>query len=186
MAAVPGDEGHGLGAAFKVSAGVLATAGRNLSDFLGLAAVVLDKGVGEVDAAADREDIVADTVDAEVGDGILATFAATDQTASDGRDGTEFLSHGTSDGVGHATTPGEASGEALTLVDAKVGLDLLHDGLDESDVTTARVGPAIVDTVGRDEDGRALGEIVKAVPFRNAVAVDDIVHGAATPVEAED
>ena len=160
--------------------------GRRLSDLLGLAAVVLDEGVGELDAAADGEDIVTDTVDTEVGDGVLATLAAGDQTAGDGRNGAEVTSLGASDGVGHAAAVGEASGETLSLVDAKVGFDLLDDGLDESDVTTALVGPAIVDTVGRDEDGRALGESVQAVPFGNAVAVDDIAHGASKPVEAED
>lgn len=183
---VPGDEGHGLGAAFEVGADVLAAAGRRLSDLLGLAAVVLDERVGELNAAADGEDIVADTVDTEVGDGVLATLAAGDQTAGDGRDGTEVASLGASDGVGHAAAVGEASGEALSLVDAKVGLDLLDDGLDEGDVTATLVGPAIVDTVGGDEDGRALGESVKAVPLRDAVAVDDITHGASKPVEAED
>lgn len=148
MAAVPGDEGHGLGAAFEVGADVLAAAGRRLSDLLSLAAVVLNEGVGELDTAADGEDVVADTVDAEVGDGVLAAFAAGDQTAGDGRDGAEVASLGASDGVGHAAAVGEASGEALSLVDAKVGLDLLDDGLDEGDVTATLVGPAIVDTVG--------------------------------------
>ena len=186
MAAVPGNEGHRLGAAFEVGADVLAATGRRLSDLLGLATVVLDEGVGELDAAADGEDIVTDTVDTEVGDGVLATFAARDQNAGDGRNGAEVASFGASDGVGHAAAVGEASGEALSLVDAKVGLDLLDDGLDEGDVTTTRVSPAIVYTVGRDKDGGALGESFKAVPLRNAVAVDDIAHGASKPVEAED
>jgi hypothetical protein len=46
---------------------------------------------------------------------------------------------------GHAGAVGEASGEALRLVDAKVGLELLDYGIHEGDFRTTRVGPASVD-----------------------------------------
>lgn len=186
MATVPGDEGHRLGAAFEVGANLLTTAGSRLSDLLGLAAVGLDKCLREALAHVNGEDVVADTVDAEVGDRVVATIAAGDQTAGNGRDSTKFAGARASDGVGHAAAVGEASGETLRLVDAKVGLDLLDDGVDEGDVRAATVGPAIVDAIGGNEDGGALGESVEAVPFRDTVAVDDIAHGASTPVEAKD
>ena len=186
MTAVPGDERHRLGAAFEVGANVLATAGSRLSNLFGLAAVVLDKGVGKVDAAADGQDVVADAVDTEVGDGVAATIAARDQTASNGCNSAELASTRASDGVRHTAAVGETSGETLRLVDAEVGLDLLDDGVDEGDVRATAVGPTGINAVGRNEDSRALGEGIKAVPLGNAVAVDDIAHGASTPVEAKD
>lgn len=186
VATVPGDERHWLRAAFEVGAGGLAAAGGDLLDVLLLAAVVGDEGVGQLDAAADGEDVVAHAVDAEVGDRVIAAVAAADQTAGDGGDGAEFTGASASDGVGHAAAVGETGGEAGALVDAKVGLDLLDDGVDKLDVGTALVGPAIVDAVRGDEDGRSLGESIKAVPRLHAVAVHDIAHGTTEPVEAKD
>jgi hypothetical protein len=186
VAAVPSDEGYRLRAAFEIGADGCAAAGGNLGDFFGRAAVVLDESVGELDAAGDGQDVVADTVDAEVGDWVGTALTAADQTASDGCDGAEFTSARAGDGVGHACAVGETSGEAGCLVDTKVGLDLLDDGVDESNVGTTCVGPASVDAVGCDEDSGALGESLKTVPWSNAVAIDDIVHGTAAPVETED
>jgi hypothetical protein len=186
VATVPGDERHRVGAALEVSADLLTTAGRRLGDLLGLAAVGLDESLREALAHVNGKDVVADTVDAEVGNGVVTAIAARDQTAGNGCNGTELAGARASDGVGHAAAVGEASGEALRLVNAEVGLDLLDDGVDEGDVRAATVGPAIINAVGGNEDSRALGESVKAVPFRNAVTVDDITHGASTPVEAKD
>jgi hypothetical protein len=187
VTAVPSDERHGLRAAFEIGADGSAAAGSDLGDLFSRAAVVLDESVGELDTAGDGQDVVADTVDAEVGDWVGTALTAADQTASDGCDGAEFTSARAGDGVGHAGAVGETSGEALSLVNAKVGFDLLDDGVDESDVGTTGVGPACIEAVGCNEDGGALSvESLKAVPGLDAVAVDDIVHGTAAPVEAED
>jgi hypothetical protein len=185
VTAVPSDERHRLRAAFEIGADGCATAGGNLGDFFGCAAVVLDESVGELDAAGDGQHVVADTVDAEVGDWVGAAFAATDQATSNGCDGAELASARAGDGVGHAGAVGETGGEAGCLVDAKVGLDLLDNGVDESDVGTTAVSPASVNAVGRDEDCRALGQSLKAVPGSDAVAIDNVVHGTAAPMEAE-
>lgn len=186
VATVPCDERHGLGAALEVGADGFAAAGGRLANLLGLAAVVGNESVGKFDAAADGQHVVADAVNAEVGDRVLATLAATDQTTSDRRDGAELASARAGNGVGHAATIGEAGGEARGLVDAEGAFDLLDDGVDEGDVGTTTVGPAVVDTVRGDEDGGALGESIESVPGSNAVAVDYIVHGTTEPVEAED
>jgi hypothetical protein len=187
VAAVPSDERYRLRAAFEVGADGCAAAGGNLGDLFGLAAVVLHESVGELDAAADRQHVVADTVDTEVGDWVGAAVAAADQTASDGRNGAELARARAGDGVGHASAVGETSGEALSLVNTEVGFDLLDDGVDESDVGTTAVGPAGVDAVGGDEDGGALSvQSLKAVPGLDAVAIDHIVHGTTAPVEAKD
>lgn len=186
VATVPCDERHGLGATLEIGADGFAAAGGGLANLLGLAAVVGNESIGKFDATADGQHVVANTVNAEVGDRVLATLAATDQTTSNRRDGAELASARAGNGVGHAATIGEAGGEARGLVDTEGAFDLLDDGVDEGDVGTATVGPAVVDTVRGDEDGGALGESIKSVPGSDAVAVDYIVHGTTEPVEAED
>jgi len=183
---VPGNERHGLGAALEVGTDDATTAWGGLADLLGLATVVADESVGELNASADGKDVVTHTVDPEVCDGVFPAVAATDQTAGDGGNSAELASASASDGVGHAAAVGETSGEARGLVNAEVGFDLLDDGVDERDVCTASVGPAVVNAIWGNEDGGALGESLEAVPDGNAVAVDYIAHGPAKPVKAED
>jgi hypothetical protein len=70
-----------------------------VSNFLGGTAILLDKGVGRLDAAADGQDVVADIVDPEVGDRVGATLAATDQAAGNRCGGTEIASTRVTDGT---------------------------------------------------------------------------------------
>jgi len=186
VATVPSDEGHRLRAALEVGAFNTPTTRSGLGDLLWLAAVVVNESVGELDATADGQDVVADTMNAEICDRVVAAVAAADEAGSNGSDSAELTGASASDGVGHATAVGEPSGEAGPLVDAEVGFDLLDDGVDESDVGASLVGPAVVDAIRSDEDGRALSESLEAVPDRDAVAVDYIAHRATEPMEAKD
>jgi hypothetical protein len=62
--AIPSNERHRLRAALEVGANDIATTRSRLADLLSLAAVVADELVGEFDAAADGQDIVAHAVNA--------------------------------------------------------------------------------------------------------------------------
>ena len=186
MATVESNERNGDGAAREVGALRTATAGSRQSYVSRLAAVDLDKGVGEANAAVNGQDTVVDAVDAEVGDGVAAAVTAADQTASQDWHSAELAGARTSKGIGHAPAETESRRKPRALVNAEIGLDLLDDGINEGDVLPALVGPAIVDTAGGDEDGAAGGAGLQAVPGLDASAVDDIIHAAAKPVQAED
>lgn len=90
-------------------------------------------------------------------------------------------STGAAEGIRHATAITEPGGENLRLVDAELAPDGVEDGIDKSNVTAARVSPAVIDTVGCNENGVVAGESPQTV-----VVGVDIVHGAAQPVKAED
>lgn len=185
MIAVEGDERDGRTAALEVGTLETAAAGGRLGDVGGLAAIVLDELVGEADAAVEGQDAVIDAVDAEVGDRVTAAFAAADEAASQNGNCTEIAGTGAGEGVGHAATKAEACREARSRVDAEVSLELLDDGVNEGDVLATLVGPAVVEAIGGNEDGAAGSAGFQAVPGLDAVAVGNIGHATAAPVQAE-
>ena len=140
-------------------------------------------------ARRDGQHVVPDAVETDVGDGLGAAAAAAEVRAGVDGDGAEDGRPGAGEGVGHRAAVAEAGGEDLCGVDAEAVLDGPEHVVDEGDVLTAGVGPAVVDALGGDEDRVVAGLLPQAV-VGPVVAVGaarvDVVGGAAHPVEAED
>lgn len=86
-----------------------------------------------------------------------------------------------SDAVAHGTTITPTGGKDLGVVDAQVVLDAVEDGIDKGNVLAAAVGPALVEPVGGDKDGRVACQGPQPVEL----PVGHVVHGPVAPVEAK-
>lgn len=84
--------------------------------------------------------------------------------------------------MAHRTAVAPAGGEELALVHAEVVLEHGNDLVGEGDVLATVVGPAGVQAVGGNKDGAVTGQLTEAVE----ATVGNIVHGAITPVVAND
>ena len=75
------------------------------------------------------------------------------------RDAANRVTHGARHGVGHGCAVAEALAEDARPIDAKLTLELGDQLARKRDVGSAGVGPAIVEPLGRDENGAPLGQI---------------------------
>jgi len=161
-----------------------------LTRTLGLAPVVADKTVTEGAATGDRGNTIANTVDAEVGHGAVATAATRHLAARDDSNGAELIGSSTCQGVGHGTAEAEADRKALVLIDAETLLNVGDDGIDEVDVGASAVAPTVAVTLRCNKDGRVVSKALKAVvvpdTLLDSTSGVNISHGTAKPVKAED
>lgn len=84
--------------------------------------------------------------------------------------------------MAHGTTIAESGSENLLLINAEVLLGKSKHLISEGDILTTLVGPASVETVGGDEDGRVASQVAKTI----VTALDNVAHVSAEPVVAED
>ncbi|AXE84119.1 hypothetical protein C1703_03835 [Streptomyces sp. Go-475] len=162
---------------------------RGLARALGGAAVVADERVAQGPSLPDVEDVVTDAVDSEVGDGLGAAAASADLGAGDDGDGPEDVRAAACECVAHSAAPAESRGEALCRVDAETGLDAPDHVVDEGDVLTARVRPAVAEALRGHEDRAVVRLFLLAVVGPGAparAARGDVAGGSAPPVERED
>lgn len=151
----------------------------------GRATVVFNEAIAQSPATGDGESAVADTVNAKVGDRIVAAVAARQDAAGNNGDGAEVFGTRAGNGIGHRGAVRETYRKALVLVDAQAGINVLVHGVDELDTLAAGVGPAVSDSLRRHEDGRFIGFHLQAkVGPRQAgsAAACHLVHGSAYPV----
>lgn len=153
------------------------------------AAVVLDKSVTHLAAHGDAQDRVAGTVLVVVGHRLSASVAATENSAGKNRDGSDLVRTRAGPRVGHGTTVAEAGGEAQRLLNAEIVLDSAHHVVDKSDIFATGVGPTLVETVGRDEDGTVVAchQGGKTVPGKGtAPSVGDLLSVSSKSMEGKD
>lgn len=82
MATVKGNERNREGAALEVSADRPAASRAWTADLSLLAPVVGNECVGQVDTAVDTQDIVANAVNTQIRNGVVATIATADEATS--------------------------------------------------------------------------------------------------------
>jgi hypothetical protein len=156
-----------------------------------LAPVRSNEPVANLAAHLDIQHRVAGAMLTIVRDGLSAARAPAQFGARDDGYGAEYVGSRASEGVGHGAAEAEAGGEAQVGVDAEVGLDCLEHLVEEGYVLAVLVGPASVETIGNDEDGRVVGNGFEAVIRQRAttgdvLAVDNFLRTAAARVPGED
>ena len=188
MVAVVDDPGHGEAglAASVLGLDRVAAVGLGLVGEL-LAAVEADVLVAELATHGDVQDRVGGAVLAVECNGGVASVAAAQLGAGDDSDGADLIRAGTSKSVGHAAAVAEAGRKAEVGVDAEVVLDCLEELVEEGDILAVGVGPALVQTVGNDEDGGVLGNGLEAVEWKNSssigvLAIDNLLGAGAALV----
>lgn len=72
------------------------------------------------------------------------------------------------------------------MVHTEVVLDKLDDLINEKNILATVVGPPVVEAIRGDEDSTALRTGLEAVPWLNADSIDNVIHGATSPMEAKD
>jgi len=168
----------------------VAATGRRLRRRL-LAAVGGNKLVADLAAHGDVEDRVAGAVLSVVGDRLGSTGATAQLCARDDGYGTDHVGAGACERVRHSTAVAEARGEAKGGVDAEVRLNSLDHLVKEGDILATRVGPALVEPIRNNEDGRVVGNSLEAVVRQSTalgdiLAVDNLLRTSPTLVPCED
>jgi hypothetical protein len=181
VATTVADPGNGLAAALVGSLDVVLSTGTGVVDVLLLASVGSNPLVAELAAEVDSENVVSSTVDSEVGNGGVSTVAARELSTGDDCDSSEVVGSGASDAVAHGSTVAPTGSKDLLLVNAKVVLGELEHLVGKGDILTTLVGPASVETVGGNEDGRVTRKALETVE----ATLGNVVHVTITPVVTE-
>ena len=149
-----------------------------------LTAVVLHKAFPDIPARLDWQNTILDTVLSVEGNRVVSATASRKKCAREHGDGAEVLGSTAGETVAHSTTVGKSKREAQILIYTEIVLNLLADRVEESDVLSALIAPALVQSVRRNENGTLLGEILKTVI--RGVSTINSSHIGVQPMQAKD
>src|SRR6266545_1695946 len=122
------------------------------------------------------------------GDRIFAAVATAQLRSFVDRGSPEHLRASACELVGHTPAVAEAVGKDVRRVDTVVVLDQLEDVVDQLQVVSTGIRPAVTVALGCNENGAVLrqslqSEVGHDVPIRSAAV--DVVHRAAVPLPVE-